>query len=164
MTWNWMIFFLSFSAKPASEIEKSLGKLFMSLMALVFGVSGEINERLDCESSILGCEGYTTIFRLNAFFDCSLLPDSETRISWDLQPILHLPLTLSTDLCQNFLHRTLLFCCPSWTERILAKFAPHDLHSHSHSSSFEVHLRENCLLQRNGRYSKAHPPKLTCKV
>ena len=59
MTWNGMIFFLSFSAKPASEIEKSLGKLFMSLMALVFGVSGEIDERLDCESSMLGREGYT---------------------------------------------------------------------------------------------------------
>eukprot|EP00094_Tigriopus_californicus_P001992 TCALIF_01920-PA protein Name:"Similar to ANK2 Ankyrin-2 (Homo sapiens)" AED:0.42 eAED:0.42 QI:11/0.75/0.4/0.8/1/1/5/0/1087 len=39
-TYNGVIFFLTFSYKNADDIEKSLGKLLMSLIALVFGVSG----------------------------------------------------------------------------------------------------------------------------
>ncbi len=39
MTYNGFIHFLSFSAKPATDVERSLGKMFMSLVALVFGVS-----------------------------------------------------------------------------------------------------------------------------
>lgn len=39
MTYNGVIHFLTFSAKPAGDIELSLGKMFMSLVALVFGVS-----------------------------------------------------------------------------------------------------------------------------
>jgi hypothetical protein len=34
-TYNGIIFFLSFSIKPADDIEKSLGKMFMSFLALV---------------------------------------------------------------------------------------------------------------------------------
>jgi hypothetical protein len=34
-TYNGIIFFLSFSIKPADDIEKSLGKTFMSFLALV---------------------------------------------------------------------------------------------------------------------------------
>ena len=34
-TYNGIIFFLSFSIKPADDIEKSLGKMFMSFVALV---------------------------------------------------------------------------------------------------------------------------------
>ena len=39
MTFNGVLHFLTFSAKPAGSIEQSLGKMFMSLVALVFGVS-----------------------------------------------------------------------------------------------------------------------------
>ena len=39
MTYNGVLHFLTFSAKPAGSIEQSLGKMFMSLVALVFGVS-----------------------------------------------------------------------------------------------------------------------------
>ena len=39
-TYNGVVFFLSFSYKAADENEKSLGKICMSLVALVFGVSG----------------------------------------------------------------------------------------------------------------------------
>ena len=39
MTYNGVLHFLTFSAKPAGDIEQSLGKMFMSLVALVFGVS-----------------------------------------------------------------------------------------------------------------------------
>ena len=38
-TYNGVIFFLSFSIKDANEVEKSMAKLIMSLIALVFGVS-----------------------------------------------------------------------------------------------------------------------------
>ena len=38
-TYNGVIFFLSFSAKDADDVEKSLGKLFVSVMNLVFGVA-----------------------------------------------------------------------------------------------------------------------------
>lgn len=38
-TYNGVIFFLSFSIKEATDIEKSLGKIFMSLIALVCGVA-----------------------------------------------------------------------------------------------------------------------------
>ena len=38
-TYNGVIFFLSFSAKDADETEKSLGKLFVSVINLVFGVA-----------------------------------------------------------------------------------------------------------------------------
>ena len=38
-TYNGFIFFLSFGLKPAESMEKSLGKMFMSLLALVFGVA-----------------------------------------------------------------------------------------------------------------------------
>ncbi len=38
-TYNGFIFFLSFGIKPAEDTEKSLGKMFMSLLALVFGVA-----------------------------------------------------------------------------------------------------------------------------
>jgi hypothetical protein len=34
-TYNGIMFFLSFSIKPAGDIEKSLGKTFMSFVALV---------------------------------------------------------------------------------------------------------------------------------
>ena len=39
MTYNGIIFFLSFSYKSANETEKSLGKILMSLLALVCGVA-----------------------------------------------------------------------------------------------------------------------------
>ena len=39
MTYDGVVHFLTFSAKPAGDIEQSLGKMFMSLVALVFGVS-----------------------------------------------------------------------------------------------------------------------------
>ncbi len=38
-TYNGFIFFLTFGLKPADTTEKSLGKMFMSLLALVFGVA-----------------------------------------------------------------------------------------------------------------------------
>lgn len=38
-TYNGFIFFLSFSFKEATDIEKSLGKMFMSVLALVAGVA-----------------------------------------------------------------------------------------------------------------------------
>ena len=38
-TYNGVLFFLSFSARDAEETEKSLGKLFVSIMNLVFGVA-----------------------------------------------------------------------------------------------------------------------------
>jgi hypothetical protein len=38
-TYNGIIFFLSFSVKEATDIEKSLGKTAMSLVALVCGVA-----------------------------------------------------------------------------------------------------------------------------
>ena len=38
-TYNGIVFFLSFSYKSATDAEKSLGKMSMSLIALVFGVS-----------------------------------------------------------------------------------------------------------------------------
>ena len=40
MTYTGVVYFLTFSYKPANEIEKSLGKIFMALLALVIGVSG----------------------------------------------------------------------------------------------------------------------------
>ena len=39
MTYNGVLFFLSFSASEANETDKSLGKLFVSIMNLVFGVA-----------------------------------------------------------------------------------------------------------------------------
>ena len=39
MSYNGVIFFLSFSYKEATDIEKSLGKMLMSLLALVAGVA-----------------------------------------------------------------------------------------------------------------------------
>ncbi len=38
-TYNGFVFFLTFGMKDASEQDKAMGKLFMSLLALVFGVS-----------------------------------------------------------------------------------------------------------------------------
>ena len=38
-TYNGVVFFLSFSTRKAEESEKSLGKLFVSIMNLVFGVA-----------------------------------------------------------------------------------------------------------------------------
>ena len=38
-TYNGVLFFLSFSARDADETEKSLGKLFVSIVNLVFGVA-----------------------------------------------------------------------------------------------------------------------------
>jgi hypothetical protein len=38
-TYNGVLFFLSFSARYADDTEKSLGKLFVSIMNLVFGVA-----------------------------------------------------------------------------------------------------------------------------
>eukprot|EP00095_Tigriopus_kingsejongensis_P004696 maker-scaffold276_size226481-snap-gene-0.17 protein:Tk04696 transcript:maker-scaffold276_size226481-snap-gene-0.17-mRNA-1 annotation:"hypothetical protein" len=76
-TYNGIIFFLTFSYKPADDIEKSLGKLLMSLIALVFGVSGcyrslkrgavKMSNTYFIYASLL-CQIFARIFSIGLFF------------------------------------------------------------------------------------------------
>lgn len=76
-TYNGVIFFLTFSFKHATDIEKSLGKLFMSLVALVAGVAAcyrtlkrgavRVSNTYFIYLSLL-CQVFARIFSIGLFF------------------------------------------------------------------------------------------------
>ena len=116
MTYNGVIFFLTFSYKPATEIEKSLGKLFMSVIALVLGVSGKRTTSLEYYKSA-PCQQVTS---------CSLLPNSETRVREHHQPAVYLLFPLPPNFCPVVFHHPFLLC----RQALYPCFAPYAAHSH----------------------------------